>query len=57
MRIIRILTVVFVLVQGLALTNLEGVQNILPVDQIEAGMKGKGRSVFLGDTIEEFDVE
>jgi len=57
MRIIRILTVVFVLMVGLALTSLEGVQNILPVDQIEAGMKGKGRSVFLGDTIEEFDVE
>ncbi|MCK4932053.1 MAG: hypothetical protein KAT01_07800 [Candidatus Aminicenantes bacterium] len=57
MRIIRILTVVFVLVQGLSLTSLEGGQNILPVDQIEAGMKGKGRSVFLGDTIEEFDVE
>ncbi|MGB6339013.1 MAG: hypothetical protein WBF32_04500, partial [Candidatus Aminicenantaceae bacterium] len=57
MRIIRILTVVFVLMAGLSLTSLEGVQNILPVDQIEAGMKGKGRSVFLGDTIEEFDVE
>jgi hypothetical protein len=57
MRIIRILTVVFVLVQGLSLTSLEGGQNILPVDQIEVGMKGKGRSVFLGDTIEEFDVE
>jgi hypothetical protein len=49
--------VVFVLTAGLSLTSLEGFQNILPVDQIEAGMKGKGRSVFLGDTIEEFDIE
>ena len=30
---------------------------IMPVDQIKAGMKGKGRSVFEGDRIEEFDVE
>jgi len=57
MRVIRILTAVFVLMAGLSLRSLEGIQNILPVDQIEAGMKGKGRSVFLGDTIEEFDVE
>jgi len=49
--------VVFVLIAGLSLTDLAGVQDVIPVDQIEAGMKGKGRSVFLGDTIEEFDVE
>jgi hypothetical protein len=57
MKIIRILMVVFVLIAGLSLTDLAGVQDVIPVDQIEAGMKGKGRSVFLGDTIEEFDVE
>jgi hypothetical protein len=57
MRITRILMVVLVLMQGLSLAKLEGGQNILPVDQVEAGMKGKGRSVFFGDTIEEFDVE
>jgi len=49
--------VVFVLMAVLSSTSLEGVQNVLPVEQIKAGMKGKGRSVFLGDTIEEFDVE
>src|SRR5210317_2137441 len=30
---------------------------VMPVDQIKAGMKGKGRTVFLGSKIEEFDVE
>lgn len=30
---------------------------ILPLDQIKAGMKGKGRTVFEGDKVEEFDVE
>lgn len=57
MKITRILAVFFVLTTGLYSTHLEALQTILPVDQIEAGMKGKGRSVFLGDTIEEFDVE
>jgi hypothetical protein len=57
MRIIRTLAVVVVLMAGLSFTCLEGFQDILPVDQIKAGMRGKGRSVFLGDTIEEFDVE
>lgn len=32
-------------------------QQILPVDQVRAGMTGKGRSVFQGSTQEEFDVE
>jgi hypothetical protein len=32
-------------------------QQVLPVDQVRAGMKGKGRSVFQGSTQEEFDVE
>ncbi|MBN2246591.1 MAG: hypothetical protein JW755_12175 [Candidatus Aminicenantes bacterium] len=30
---------------------------IMPLDQIKPGMKGSGRSVFLKDKIEEFDVE
>lgn len=40
--------------------NLWGAQDsvsILPLDQIKAGMKGKGRSVFEANKIEEFDVE
>ena len=41
-------------------TGLRGVQSSSPtlaVDQVKTGMKGKGRTVFLGNTIEEFDVE
>lgn len=30
---------------------------ILPVDQVKPGMKGKGKTVFLENAIEEFDVE
>jgi len=30
---------------------------IMPLDQIKIGMKGKGRTVFIGTEIEEFDVE
>lgn len=30
---------------------------LLPLDQVKAGMKGKGRSAFKGDQIDEFDVE
>lgn len=37
--------------------NVEGSLSILPVSQIKAGMKGKGKSVFMGSKIEEFDVE
>lgn len=35
----------------------EGSVPILPLDQVKAGMKGKGKSVFVGSQIEEFDVE
>lgn len=31
--------------------------SILPVEQVQKGMEGKGRSVFLGEKLEEFDVE
>jgi hypothetical protein len=34
-----------------------GATEILPLESIKAGMKGKGRSVFVGNKIEEFDVE
>jgi len=37
--------------------NVESSLSILPVSQIKAGMKGKGKSVFMGGKIEEFDVE
>ncbi len=36
---------------------MEGSVPLLPLDQVKAGMKGKGRSAFKGDQIEEFDVE
>lgn len=36
---------------------VEGSISILPLDQVKAGMKGKGKSVFKGSKIEEFDVE
>ncbi len=38
-------------------SSLEGSVPILPLNQIKVGMKGKGRSVFEGNKIEEFDVE
>ncbi len=50
---IRILGIVIPLFLGF----LEASDTFFPVDQIKAGMKGRGRSVFLGNTVEEFDVE
>ena len=41
----------------MVLSAIEGSVPILPLDQVKAGMKGKGRSVFQGNRIEEFDVE
>ncbi len=41
----------------MVLSAVEGSVPILPLDQVKAGMKGKGRSVFQGNRIEEFDVE
>jgi len=41
----------------LSLWAAEGSVPTLPLDQIKAGMKGKGRSVFIENKIEEFDVE
>lgn len=48
----------FVLVVGsMCLRGAQISAQVLPVDQIKAGMKGKGRTVFAGDKIEEFNVE
>ncbi|MCX6565343.1 MAG: hypothetical protein NTW38_02800 [Candidatus Aminicenantes bacterium] len=38
---------------GLALSATE----ILPLESVKAGMRGKGRTVFAGNKVEEFDVE
>jgi hypothetical protein len=38
-------------------SSMESSVPLLPLDQVKAGMKGKGRSSFKGDQIEEFDVE
>lgn len=38
-------------------SQLSAVQSILPVEQVKAGMIGKGKTVFKGTKIEEFDVE
>ena len=34
-----------------------GSVQVLPVEEVRAGMKGKGRSAFVEDKVEEFDVE
>lgn len=41
----------------LTVLQLGAVENILPVDQVKPGMTGKGRTVFQGTAIQEFDVE
>jgi len=41
---------------GVAALGLSATE-ILPLESVKAGMKGKGRSVFAGNKIEEFDVE
>jgi hypothetical protein len=41
----------------LAVLHLGAVNNVLPVDKVKPGMTGKGRSVFQGTDIQEFDVE
>lgn len=40
-----------------ALATILCAQGILPIEEVEAGQRGTGRTVFAGDTIEEFDVE
>ncbi len=53
---IRKIIVAFFLVIS-CFSHLSAVQSILPVEQIKAGMTGKGKTVFKGTKIEEFDVE
>ena len=57
MRKKNITAIIFSLLFCLFLGSVEGTVPILPLDQVKAGMKGKGRSVFKGSQIEEFDVE
>ena len=47
----------FVFLMGTVFISLEATSSILPLDQVKVGMKGIGKSVFLEDKIEEFDVE
>ena len=42
---------------GLSSTSAFGETPLMPIDEIRPGMKGIGKSVFFGTTIEEFDVE
>lgn len=41
----------------LCFVRIEASSIIMPLEQVKPGMKGKGKSVFLANTIEEFDVE
>lgn len=55
---LSIFIVVLILGTGFSLLRAAQISvQILPVDQIKAGMKGKGRTVFAGTKIEEFNVE
>ena len=53
----RVLQAVAALVVLGAASFSWGAAEILPLEGVKAGMKGKGRSVFSGNKIEEFDVE
>jgi hypothetical protein len=57
MRKIITLSSVFFAVVCICLFGQESSFPVLSVDQIETGMVGKGKTVFKGNTIEEFDVE
>jgi len=46
-----------VLLIAVVFLSVEGTSPILPLDQIKVGMTGKGKSVFIEDKIEEFEVE
>lgn len=46
------------LILGLMLVGLPlAAADLLPLDQVKAGMKGIGKTVFTGEQVEEFDVE
>jgi len=51
-RIFSVLIIIF-----LGLGRIEASDLTLPLDQVKAGMKGKGKTVFEENKIEEFDVE
>jgi hypothetical protein len=51
----QLFTLVFIICIFMA--SVEASVPILTLDQIKVGMKGKGKSVFEGSLIEEFDVE
>ncbi len=51
----KILVAFFLVISCFSLLSLA--QSILPVGQVKAGMTGKGKTVFKGIKIEEFDVE
>ncbi|NIM59194.1 MAG: hypothetical protein GTO16_09670 [Candidatus Aminicenantes bacterium] len=51
----RIFSVLFIIC--FCFSTVEGSVSTLPLEQIKAGMKGKGKTVFEENKIEEFDVE
>jgi hypothetical protein len=51
----RIISALFIIC--FSLLTVEGSVSTLPLEQIKAGMKGKGKTVFEKNKIEEFDVE
>lgn len=47
----------FFLIPILLSSYVLGTTLVMPLNQVKPGMKGKGKSVFLGSSVEEFDVE
>ncbi|UCC40082.1 MAG: hypothetical protein JSV96_01065 [Candidatus Aminicenantes bacterium] len=56
-KIVFIFSSLLIVVLCVSFWAAEGSVPTLPLDQVKAGMKGKGRSVFVENKIEEFDVE
>lgn len=54
-KIKHIIKLVFILCLGFL--QIEASSPIMPLEQVKPGMKGIGKSVFLGSTVEEFGVE
>ncbi len=55
-RIIGQILTIFIFI-GMSLSGVEASITVLPLDQVKAGMKGKGRTVFAESKVEEFNVE
>ncbi len=53
----KLLRLLLVAILILAATTVRASDDIMPVDQVEDGMEGTGRTVVRGTEIEEFDVE